>query len=99
MGNPAIKDHQPPSRESHEGVSREEVDNGSGGQDTPGVKELTEQASYLDAESVLRQMLRGDETKGDADDRDIAGATKFKDTLQGREETKNDKTGAANQNG
>lgn len=45
-------------------------------------------------DEIVRQVLRGDESKGEADDRDIVGASKTIDTPQGREEAKKkDKVG------
>lgn len=61
--------------------------------------ELGEQASKLDEDEIRRQIRRGDETRGDADSRDAAGAPDTIDTPRGREESKNDEPGAANQNG
>jgi hypothetical protein len=99
MGEKKVKDFQPPYQEEREGFSSEEA---ADGLERPGrseIKDITDEASHRDADGVLRQTLRGDETKGDPDERDVAGATDFEDTPQGREETKNDKAGAANQNG
>jgi len=99
MAEQKTKDYQPPYEEEREGFSTEEV---AKGLDRPGrseIKDTTDQASHRDVDGILRQTLRGDESKGDADDRDVAGAVDFEDTPHGREETKNDKAGAANQNG
>jgi len=99
MGEQKVKDYQPPYQEEREGFGIEEI---ADGLDRPGRKEIadiTDEASHRDADGILRQTLRGDETKGDPDSRDVAGATDFEDTPQGREETKKDKAGAANQNG
>lgn len=88
-----VKDFQPPYQEEREEPT---------GTDRPSreeIKDITDEASHRDADGILRQTLRGDETKGNPDDRDVAGATDFKDTPHGREETKNDKKGAANVNG
>lgn len=85
--------------EPHAAVTGEELDNGTERPGNSSVEEITEQSSYRDADAMLRQTLRGDESRGDADERDIAGATEFNDTPHGREEAKNDKAGAANQNG
>jgi hypothetical protein len=63
------------------------------------IHDISEASSYRNADEILRQTLRGDESKGDADERDIAGAVDFDETPRGREESKNDKLGAANQNG
>lgn len=46
--------------------------------------ELGAQSSYEDSTEMMRRMQRGDESKGDADARDTAGATAFKDTNEGR---------------
>lgn len=50
--------------------------------------ELAEQASKPDYEQIHRQTRRGDETKGDPDDRDVAGAIDHEDTPHGWEERK-----------
>ena len=49
---------------------------------------VAEESTNKPSDEVVRQMLRGDETKGNPDNRDIVGATESKDTPQGREETK-----------
>lgn len=46
--------------------------------------ELGAASSYDDATQMAQQMRRGDESKGDPDSRDTAGATSFKDTEEGR---------------
>ena len=80
------KDHEPANQEPHEGLSSEEIDNnGAERPDTSDVKDITKEASHRDADGFLRQTLRGDESKGDADARDVAGATDFEDTPHGRE--------------
>src|SRR5215210_2574673 len=99
MGEKKVRDFQPPYQEEREGFSSEEA---AGGLERPGrsqIKDITDEASHRDADGVLRQTLRGDETEGDADERDVVGSTRSEDTPQGREETKKDKAGAANQNG
>lgn len=98
MSENKVKDHQPPYQKEREGFSREEIAEGLDRPDRSEIENITDEASHRDADGMLRQTLRGDETKGDPDKRDIAGATNFEDTPHGREETKN-KTGAANQNG
>ena len=99
MGEKKVKDFQPPTEEPREGFSQKDIEKGLGrpGRDT--IEGFTGESSHADPDTTLRQPLRGDETKGDPDSRDIAGATKFEDTPHGREETKKDKAGAANQNG
>jgi hypothetical protein len=99
MGEKKVKDFQPPFQEEREGFSREDA---AEGLDRPGraeIKDITDEASHRDPDGVLRQTLQGDETKGDVDGRDIAGSTDFEDTSRGREDTNQDKAGAANQNG
>ena len=61
--------------------------------------EIVEQGSVVTPDEVHRQIRRGDETKGDADARDVAGGPDVNETPQGREEAKNDKPGVANVNG
>ena len=94
-----VKDFQPPYQEEREGLSREQLEGDPNGWDREDIKNITDEASHRDADGILRQTLRGDETKGDPDERDVVGATDFEDTPHGREETKNDKKGAANVNG
>ncbi|MEO5858023.1 MAG: hypothetical protein ABIR33_03650 [Pyrinomonadaceae bacterium] len=50
--------------------------------------EIAEQASKPDHDQIYRQPLRGDETKGDPDERDVAGGTDHEDTPHGSEERK-----------
>ncbi len=47
-------------------------------------EELGEASIYEDATQMAQQMRRGDESKGDPNERDITGATHFKDTEEGR---------------
>ena len=61
--------------------------------------EIVEQGSVITPDEVHRQIRRGDESKGDPDARDVAGGPDPNETPQGREESKNDKPGAANVNG
>jgi hypothetical protein len=99
MGEKKVKDFQPPYQDSREGFGSEDV---AEGLDRPGrreIEDITDEASHRDSDGVLRQTLRGDETSGDPDARDVAGSTDAKDTPHGREETKQDKAGVANQNG
>ena len=51
-------------------------------------EEIAEQASKPDHDQIYRQPRRGDETKGDPDNRDVAGAVDHEDTPHGREERK-----------
>ncbi|HKP69000.1 MAG TPA: hypothetical protein VJV05_06930 [Pyrinomonadaceae bacterium] len=100
MGDNKVKDFQPPTEEAREGFSLKEMTEGL---DRPASDEIEgftgESNPHQDPDATLRQMRRKDETKGDPDERDVAGATPFEDTPHGREETKQDKAGAANQNG
>lgn len=50
--------------------------------------EIAEQSSNQMPDEILRQVLRGDESKGSADHRDIVGGSATIDTPQGREEAK-----------
>ena len=52
--------------------------------------EIAEQASKPDQEQIYRQTRRGDETKGDPDERDVAGAIAFENTPHGWEERKHE---------
>lgn len=53
---------------------------------TPSADELGEQSAYQGPTEMQQQILRGDETKGDPNARDTAGATDINDTTQGRED-------------
>jgi hypothetical protein len=61
-------------------------------------KELVEEAANRQSDEITREILRGDETKGEPDERDIAGNVSTNETPQGREETKY-KTGGPELNG
>ena len=63
------------------------------------IKKLADEASQKDEDEIQRQTLRGDETKGNPDNRDNAGSVQSDETPQGREESKNDVAGKANVNG
>lgn len=54
------------------------------------VKDLADEATNKSADETLRQVLRGDETKGDPNERDVVGDSDSIDTPQGREEAKRD---------
>lgn len=69
------------------------------GRDEWNVKELAEQGAHELTDTVERQVLRGDETKGDPDERDVVGNVDSSETPQGREEAKNDQRSKANRNG
>ncbi len=63
------------------------------------IEELAEAASQKDFDEIQRETLRGDETEGDANERDNAGNVDRNETPQGREEAKNDLGDKANANG
>ena len=50
--------------------------------------EILEQGSVVDADDVHRRIQRGNESVGDADARDTAGAPPSQETPHGREESK-----------
>lgn len=63
----------------------------SGDKDTTGAEregfsadELGQASIYDDPTQIAQQMQRGDESKGDPNARDTAGATDFKDMEEGR---------------
>ena len=56
-------------------------------------EELAEEASLLESDEITRQILRGDETEGNPDERDVAGGVASSDTPHGRKEVKH-KTGS-----
>ena len=94
-----VKDFQPPYAEEQEGLSSKQLAGDPQGWDKEDIKDITDEASHRDADGVMRQTLRGDETSGEADDRDLAGAPRSEDTAHGREESKNDTEAKANTNG
>ncbi len=68
-------------------------------EDVPNVKregwnadELNAESANKPADDMVREILRGDESKGDIDSRDIVGGVDSNDTPQGREEAKNNET-------
>ena len=99
MGDKKIKDFQPPYEEGRDGLSADEVLTGAERPGRAEIANITDASDYRDEDGALRQTLRGDETKGDPDERDVAGAPSHDDTPHGREEAKPDRAGAANQNG
>ena len=90
------KDSQPPFQKEREGISLEEIE---GSREGWKIQNLANEASQKDEDEIQRQTLRGDETKGNPDYRDIAGSVNSGETPQGREEAKNDAQGKANTNG
>ena len=75
------------------------MSNGTSGSD-PKItqREIADQASRPDLDQIKRQALRGDETKGDPDERDVAGATDHEDTPHGWEERKHQVSEEAEKN-
>lgn len=51
-------------------------------------EKLVEESANKESDEIVRQMLRGDETEGDADERDVAGSPDSEDTNYGRKQTK-----------
>lgn len=51
-------------------------------------QELADQATNFPSDEITREMLRGDETQGNPDNRDVVGGVESKDTPHGRKETK-----------
>lgn len=51
-------------------------------------KELADQATNMPSDEIMRGMLRGDETEGSPDERDVVGGVSSDSTPQGRKETK-----------
>ncbi len=51
-------------------------------------EQISEESSNQMPDEILRQVLRGNESKGDADSRDILGSSQTVDTPQGREQAK-----------
>jgi len=47
-------------------------------------EELGEQSIYEGETEMQSRILRGDESKGDSDSRDVAGSTAVRDTEEGR---------------
>lgn len=50
--------------------------------------EIAEEASQKDEDEIQREMKRGDETEGNANERDDAGSVDKNETPHGREEKK-----------
>ncbi len=51
-------------------------------------QDLANEATNMSSDEITREMLRGDETQGNPDERDIVGGVASKDTPHGRKETK-----------
>lgn len=90
------KDMQPPIQDEREGLSIDQIEGNPQGWN---LKDIADEASQKETDEIYREARRGDETAGDADERDAAGSSNSHDTPQGREEAKNDVQGKANANG
>lgn len=66
--------------ENNPNVEREEWNN----------KDLGKESVNQTNEETLRQILRGDEQKGNPNERDVTGYASINETPQGREEAKHD---------
>lgn len=51
-------------------------------------EEIAEEAANKESDEITRQMLRGDESKGDPDERDVAGGVDADETPHGNKEVK-----------
>jgi hypothetical protein len=95
-----VKDYQPPYQDEREGLSIDQIEGNPQGWNAEDIADnIAGEASNKDADEIQRQVLRGDETEGDPNDRDNAGSAHSNETWQGREEAKNDVKGKANANG
>jgi hypothetical protein len=90
------KDTQPHYQKERENFSTGKAE---GSREDWDIQKLADEASQKNVDEIQRETLRGDETKGDADNRDIVGNVDRRETWQGREEAKNDTKGKANTNG
>ncbi len=52
------------------------------------VEQVSRESSNKPSDDLVREVLRGGETKDDADERDVVGGVESADTPHGREETK-----------
>jgi len=76
------KDMQPPLQDEREGLSIDQIEGNPQGWD---LEDIAGEASQRTSDEIYREARRGDETAGDADERDIAGSSDSADTPQGRE--------------
>lgn len=89
-------DMQPPIQDEREGLSIDQIEGNPQGWN---LEDIAGEASQRTSDEIYREARRGDESEGDADERDAAGSSASEDTPQGREEAKNDVKGKANTNG
>lgn len=69
---------------------RENKDYPNAERDDFDARQIVDESVNKPADETVREVLRGDESKGDADERDIVGGSDSIDTPQGREEAKKD---------
>ena len=93
------KDFQPPFQDVQEGLSTEQLEGDRQGWQKEDIENITDEVSNRDPDGVLRQTLGDDETKGDGDEPDVAGGSKYTKTPHGQEENKKDHKRTANSNG
>lgn len=55
-------------------------------------EEIASEATNKPDDEIKREMLRGDETEGDADERDVVGSVKSEETAHGSKEAKKNNT-------
>ena len=63
------------------------------------VNDVSAESVNQSSDEITREILRGDETKGDADNRDMVGGVNSNETPQGREEAKKDENRGEIENG
>ena len=63
------------------------------------VEQVSAESTNKPADEITREILRGDETKGNADERDVVGGADSNETPQGREEAKKDENRGEIENG
>ena len=90
------KDTQPPLQVPREGLRLDQIEGKPEGWD---LEDIAGEASQRTDDEIYREARRGDETKGDPNERDAAGSVDSNETWQGREEAKNDISGKDNSNG
>ncbi len=56
------------------------------------IEQLANESTNKPSDEMLREVLRGDKTKDNADGRDVVGGVDSDETPHGREETKKDET-------
>lgn len=59
-------------------------------------EKIVEESANKNSDDTVREILRGDETEGNPNERDIAGSPESEDTPHGREEEKKNQIGGKN---